>query len=977
MLNRAVPRGHLAESHGDLLLELAMLVCEGHGLGDTFEAYARELLRVTAFDFAALVMRLPDGKSARIVGHYPRGVVNPPDLAPHPIEAFGLDHLDGTDGSQEYGVDNINAPAWKAMAAAGLRRICVASIANGEGALAVARAKDEPFDDDALRLVEMSARFLGSAALQEGNVERARQAAARSQLLNDVAVLVNDGRPVETLIDRMLDLIEPAIPFDYVELLVTTGEAGRHRVLLSRPALFDPGEIVEIPRTAVDAVLAAGSESVQYDPHRFPALRGPQTFAGAGYRRMLSTLLRHNGELVGIMSFGRQAGRRFDAEDQVFVDVLCTLLAQAIASRQQIEASRTEAADQRIIAEAAAAAARESDIGMLSQALVEPLRALIPRPFVVLGYIEGTDVVYQAPGRPAVRHRSEWYRRAKENAGQVHVLDVPEEILQIDAIRELDVRSLSMTELQSRGETVGYLIVGARHEAHAFQERELGIFRVIAQIVGPAVANAVAAARTARERSTFRLTLESLREAVILVDRESRPAWANRAGRHLLELASPGGQGSLHPVQSAFARGSPPRGRLHLATLSGQDRWYEAEAIPIDHPDYRFVVVATDITRQRQLEGERERHRQEMEQAARLAALGQLVGGVAHELNNPLTAIIGFSELLAMEPLPGQAAEHVDVIQREAHRAGNIVRDLLVIARPAPVTHAPVSLRSMLHHLEKVRRPEWENRGITVSIDVPFEDPPLTGNEHQLMQVLVNLLSNAERAVEGVPEPRIDLRVRQCEGQVHLDVADNGSGMDAATQARIFEPFFTTRKGAGGTGLGLSLSYTIIQSHNGRIAVESTPGAGTRFTIMLPTESTGAEEEQAPGQDADAPQGARVLVVDDEPSLRDVCRRLVAAIGHQCATAGSAQEAIAMARRESFDVILCDFRLGPESAEMVVRRFADEAPHLVPRTVIATGATTEPGVLELAAEYNLPLIAKPYGMNELREAIDTVYRRAS
>ncbi|GAB4337374.1 MAG: hypothetical protein Kow0010_25510 [Dehalococcoidia bacterium] len=976
MLDRVDTGGARTGAHGDLLLELARLVCEGHGLADTFDAYARKLLRMTTFDFAALVMRLPDGRSARVVGHYPQGVVEPADLEPHPVEVFGLHHLDEFPSGREVPVDAIDAIAWRGMAAAGLKRVWTAPLAGGRGALAVARARDEPFGDEALSLLQMSARFLGSALEQEANVERARQSAARSQLLNDIAVLLNDGRPVEALVDRMLDLIEPAIQFDYVELLLATGEPRRYRVLVSRPEVLEHGEVVEVPETTITAILDTGSESVQYNPARFPSLRGPRSFAEAGLTRMLTTLLRHNGELVGLLSFGRHRGIAYDADDRAFVDVLCTLLAQGIVNRKQIEASRMEAADQRIIAEAAAAAARESDIARLSQALVEPLRGLIPRPFVALGYIEGADVVYEAPGRRPIRHQSEWYQRATVNAGQVHVPAVPGEVMAIDAIRELDVRSLSMTELRSRGETVGYLVIGARGEAYEFRDRDLRIFRVIAQIVGPAVANAVAAARTERERATFHLTLESLREAVILLDRELQPVWANRAARVFFELKSPPDQQLPHPVQSALAQGRLPEGQFHLVTIDGQERWYEAQAIPIDHPVYGFVVVATDVTRQRQLESERERHRREMEQAARLAALGQLVGGVAHELNNPLTAIIGFSELLAMQPLAGEAADHVDVIKREAHRAGNIVRDLLVIARPTPVAHAPVSIREMLRHLDRVRRPEWERRGITVSIDAPANDPPLTGNEHQLMQVLVNLVTNAEQAVEGTDNPRIDIRAREGDGHVSVEVCDNGCGMDHETQARIFEPFFTTRKGAGGTGLGLSLSYTIIQSHNGRIEVESAPGKGTRFAIMLPVESTHAEEDGSRAEQADPPRGARVLVVDDEPSLRNVCQRLVAAIGHRCETAGSAQEAIARARTQDYDVVLCDFRLGADSAESVVRRFAEEAPHLVPRTVIATGATTEPGVLELAAEYNLRLIAKPYGMNELREAIDTVYQRA-
>jgi CheY-like chemotaxis protein len=191
--------------------------------------------------------------------------------------------------------------------------------------------------------------------------------------------------------------------------------------------------------------------------------------------------------------------------------------------------------------------------------------------------------------------------------------------------------------------------------------------------------------------------------------------------------------------------------------------------------------------------------------------------------------------------------------------------------------------------------------------------------------------------------------------------------MNEATRARIFEPFFTTKPGLG-TGLGLSLSYSIIQSHEGTVAVTSVPGAGTTFTVELP--ASAGKPAQPPSAEAGV-RGpvSRVLVVDDEPSLRKVCQRLIASLGHECETAENADAALELAALQDFDVVLCDYRLAAETADQVLEGFARIAPQLIPRTIIATGAMTDPGVLQVVERFGLTVLAKPYGVEELSKII--------
>jgi DNA-binding NtrC family response regulator len=173
----------------------------------------------------------------------------------------------------------------------------------------------------------------------------------------------------------------------------------------------------------------------------------------------------------------------------------------------------------------------------------------------------------------------------------------------------------------------------------------------------------------------------------------------------------------------------------------------------------------------------------------------------------------------------------------------------------------------------------------------------------------------------------------------------------------------------------LPLSYSIIQSHDGEIRVDSRPGAGTTFTLVLPATP---EAPDVPGdvQETAPPGTVRVLVVDDEPSLRKVCQRLIASMGHECATAENSAVALELAEEGDFDIVLCDYRLATETADAVVAGFERVAPHLIERTIIATGATTDSGVVELTRRYNLPLMAKPYGVDELTAIIERAAKAA-
>lgn len=218
----------------------------------------------------------------------------------------------------------------------------------------------------------------------------------------------------------------------------------------------------------------------------------------------------------------------------------------------------------------------------------------------------------------------------------------------------------------------------------------------------------------------------------------------------------------------------------------------------------------------------------------KLAAIGELVAGVAHELNNPLTGISTFAQLLLEDKLQGEQFESVSLIKREADRAITVIRDLLLFSRKAEARDVIVDVNTIVKHTVRLRALASRSSGIEVHMRLDDSNPKVRGDEQKLQQVLLNLLVNAESAMEDAQIRHLNVTTHRKQGAVEIVISDTGHGMSDSVLQRVFEPFFTTKPPGKGTGLGLSVSYGIIQQHEGTIAVESTPEIGTTFTILLP-----------------------------------------------------------------------------------------------------------------------------------------------
>jgi len=231
---------------------------------------------------------------------------------------------------------------------------------------------------------------------------------------------------------------------------------------------------------------------------------------------------------------------------------------------------------------------------------------------------------------------------------------------------------------------------------------------------------------------------------------------------------------------------------------------------------------------------EEQRTAEQLRQSEKLVALGELVAGVAHEVNNPLTGISAFAQILLEEPLTPEQGDAVRLIKREADRAVGVVRDLLTFARKAEPRTVHVDLNELIERTLRLCAYSLRTTGVTAELRLDPDLWRVQGDDRQLQQVLLNLIVNAEHAMSATEERTLTIETSNADGHVAIAVSDTGIGMTPDVQRRVFEPFFTTKSEGRGTGLGLSISYGIVHMHRGQLSVDSAPGAGATFRITLP-----------------------------------------------------------------------------------------------------------------------------------------------
>lgn len=401
------------------------------------------------------------------------------------------------------------------------------------------------------------------------------------------------------------------------------------------------------------------------------------------------------------------------------------------------------------------------------------------------------------------------------------------------------------------------------------------------------------------------------------------------------------------------------------------------------------IISGRDVTDLKRLE-------EQLIQAEKLAAMGQMLAGVAHELNNPLTAILGVTELLRERLDTDETMQRqLELTHRQARRAARIVQNLLEFSRPASPQKKPLDVNVLVERTLQLQEHSLRRNQITVNFQAHPGLPPVLGDGNQLIQVLLNLVTNAEQAIREVRESgNIEICIILEDGRITVTVQDDGVGIRPEALPRIFDPFYTTKRPGGGTGLGLSICMSIIREHGGNLDAKALPGGGSVFTLTLPVASdsslpetgiAGAGEaavaspvsETATNGGVGVLHDCAVLVVDDEESIRMLLEEGLSAYGLHVDCVADAEGATALVSARPYDVVLCDLNLssrggGKVSGREVVSRVLAAAGAEKPAVIYMTGDLVQ--IEASATGPNEPhMLQKPFRISDVLAVIQEIF----
>ena len=543
--------------------------------------------------------------------------------------------------------------------------------------------------------------------------------------------------------------------------------------------------------------------------------------------------------------------------------------------------------------------------------------------------------------------------------------------------------ALVAAPLRADGHNFGFLVVASPRP----RPESVPAIEAFANQTAIAMRNAQLVDRIAERETQYRAIFEAARDGLIVVDEQSRITAASVAACELFGYTVQDMLGlSLDTLVSVtreqlVAWSSTVQLGTCQSSLQTSAIGKTGELLPIEmrgsclghSADSHLLVLITDIS-------ERMRAQQALIQSERLSALGQMAGGIAHDFNNILVSILGHAQMAADERY-GDAerlAEHLAQIEGGARDAADAVSRLQSLYRESDdkSDFIPVQLDAILMDALALNRPRWRDipqmQGITFQVQTQLGRPaPVYGNPSELRRVLSNLIINA---IDAMPEGgSLCFETGEQGAYSYVRLQDTGVGMTAEQQTRMFEPFYTTKKSSG---LGLTITQNIIERHEGRIQVQSSIGIGTTFTIHLA--KCAEHRSQEPGDRAAKAPSAEptvlsILIVDDEPGVRDVLARMLERVGHQVCSVDSGRAGIAMLQQERFDLLICDFGMPEIQGPEVMQRAHDLYPDMPIVLMTGWGDTITPEQLQKMQA--VALLAKPFGQQEIQRILEQVLAR--
>ncbi|HXH27541.1 MAG TPA: ATP-binding protein, partial [Candidatus Polarisedimenticolia bacterium] len=555
-------------------------------------------------------------------------------------------------------------------------------------------------------------------------------------------------------------------------------------------------------------------------------------------------------------------------------------------------------------------------------------------------------------------------------------------------LEELGYHSIVVIPLVHQQTLLGMLFLRAARADRPFSASEIAACQVIANASANALRNAMLFEEARIEMRSRRETAEQLQsildhspDLIVTTDLEGRLTEFSGGGRSLLGWDRREALGrsilELHPEK-------PARERLERLLRQGAPMRDFETVIRARDGSLRDVMITAALLRDEAGHpagtvgiikniSDLKTAQRHLVQAEKLSAVGEVVSGVAHELNNPLAGVLGYAQLLMGGPIEGHQKRSVERILESAMRCQKIVQNLLAFARRHPSEKRYLELNGIIDRTLDLKAYQLRVNNLRVDKRLDPALPRTMLDFNQIQQVLLNVINNAQHAVgQGRGEGTLTVRTTAQDGRILLEVGDDGPGIASDVLGRIFDPFFTTKPVGEGTGLGLSVSYGIVKDHGGRIWAESAAGRGTTILIELPVvaDASDPEPDRLPASDDPAPtRPLAILAVDDEAVILDLVVDALGRDGHRVDTASSGREALHKLEHGAYDILLLDLKMPEMDGRQLFAEIRERWPAAARRVIFASGDTIHPETRRFIDTCGRPCLDKPFKLEALAAVI--------